>query len=130
MSDQRASVRGLPDSTRFRHQNRSVVAQIILYTALIAGTGNPILAQDQSNRNASAAAVRGKIDALLGGYEHAASPDEWRSLGSAAPAILAAIASNQNALPTRRARSRALRPPSTPRRHGSAPPQTTPTRPR
>src|SRR5215472_4974726 len=84
---------------------RSVGAQIILYTALIAGTGNPILAQNQSNRDTSAAVVRGKIEALLGGYEHAASPDEWRSLGSAAPAILADIAGNQNALPTRRARS-------------------------
>jgi hypothetical protein len=84
--------------------NRSVSAQIILYTALIASTGNPILAQDQTDRNTSAT-VRSKIDALLGGFEHVPSPDEWRSLGSAAPTILAAIANDQSALPTRRARS-------------------------
>ncbi len=84
--------------------NRSFGAQIILCIALIASTGNPILAQDQTDKDTSAA-VRGKIDALLGGFEYVPSPDEWRSLGSAAPAVLAAIASDQNALPTRRARS-------------------------
>ena len=107
MSDHAAPAQRLINckTWKFPRANRSVGPQIILYTAIIVGTGNPILAQPQTNGHTSAAVVRGKIDALLGGYEHSASPDEWRSLGSAAPAILAAIASDQNALPTRRARS-------------------------
>lgn len=60
--------------------NRSFGVQGTLYTALIAGTGNPILAQDQSNGNTSTAVLRSKIEALLGGFEDSVSPDDHGSL--------------------------------------------------
>ena len=43
----------------------------------------------QSSRDTSPAVVRGKIEALLGGYEHSPSPAEWSRLGPAATANLA-----------------------------------------
>jgi hypothetical protein len=87
ISDHRAPARRLINSTtrKFPRANRSVGAQIILYTALIAGTGNPILAQDQSNGNTSTAVVRSKIEALLGAMSIPPAPttrESARSLSS------------------------------------------------
>ncbi len=88
-----------------RHASRSVWAQSILYTALIAGAASQVLAQGQLTGDVSPTLVRAKIEALLGAYETPSSPEQWRSLGSAATPILTAIAIDENAPPTRRARS-------------------------
>ena len=88
-----------------RHANRSIWAQIIWYTALLAGAASQILAQDQLSGDIAPAVIRANIEAWLGGYETFASPDQWRSLGYAATPILTAIAIDENALPTRRARA-------------------------
>ncbi len=85
--------------------NRSVWAKAILYTALLVGAACQILAQDQLRGDIAPSVIRTKIEALLGGYETSASPEQWRSLGSAATPILTAIAIDENALPTRRARA-------------------------
>jgi HEAT repeat protein len=70
-------------------------AQIILYTALIAGVAHQALAQD----------IRAQVNALLGAYEDSANPARWRSLGDAAIPILESVVADYNSLPSRRARA-------------------------
>jgi hypothetical protein len=85
--------------------NRSVWAQIILSTALIAGAASQVPAQAQLNRNSSPGVDRAQVEALLGAYENSAGPERWRSLGDAAIPILESVVADSLALPTRRARS-------------------------
>ena len=53
---------------------------------------------------AQSSASNSQVEALLGAYEGVA-PDQWRALGAAAAPILVSIATDHDALPTRRARS-------------------------
>ena len=82
------------------HANLSVWARIILSIALIAGGADRALAQSQSGPD-----IRSQVEALLGGHENSASPEQWRRLGNAAIPILQSVVADYNALPTRRARS-------------------------
>ena len=73
-------------------------AQLVLFTALVAGVVDP--AQGQSSQN-----INAQVNALLGAYENLASPARWRSLGDAAVPILESVVADYTALPTRRARA-------------------------
>ncbi len=77
---------------------RRACAQIILFTALIAGVADP--AQSQSSQDVSA-----QVNALLGAHENMANPAQWRSLGDAAIPVLESVVADYNSLPTRRARA-------------------------
>lgn len=85
------------------HRSRSVWAPIILSVALIACAHKQLMAQP--SQISSPVDTRAQVKALLGAYENAASPEQWRRLGDSAIPILESIAVDTNALPTSRARS-------------------------
>ena len=83
---------------------RAWCASIIVSLALITAAANQSLAQAPPIQNSPPEGVRAQVRALLGSYE-GASPEQWRRLGNSAVPILESVASDSNALPTRRARS-------------------------
>jgi len=75
---------------------RSLTA--LVFTAILfAGSGNVTLAQSGDTRH--------RIEALLGTRDTAVTAEQWRASGDDARAILEAIASDPNSLPTKRARA-------------------------